>query len=98
MKHASITTKMSWAEIEGIIDREIAEANNCACLSEEDIAEIRLNTYLTYGWDEDPFPESLHEEADEEDEDDEPSWHSLSKSQRMSQRMSQVGTSWAGFF
>lgn len=88
------TTKMSWAEVERIIDREIAQAREWADLTEEDIAEIRLDTYLEYGWDEDPFPESLHEEADEEDEDDEPSWHSLS----MSQRMSQVGMSWADFF
>ena len=88
------TTKMSWAEVEKIIDREIAQAREWADLTEEDIAEIRLDTYTEYGWDEDPFPESLHEEADEEDEDDEPSWHSLS----MSQRMSQVGTSWTDFF
>ena len=88
------TTKMSWAEVEKIIDREIAQAREWADLTEEDIAEIRLDTYTEYGWDEDPFPESLHEEADEEDEDDEPSWHSLS----MSQRMSQVGMSWADFF
>lgn len=88
------TTKMSWAEVERIIDREIAQAREWADLTEEDIAEIRLDTYLEYGWDEDPFPESLHEEADEEDEDDEPSWHSLS----MNQRMSQVGMSWADFF
>lgn len=88
------TTKISWAEVERIIDREIAQAREWADLTEEDIAEIRLDTYLEYGWDEDPFPESLHEEADEEDEDDEPSWHSLS----MSQRMSQVGMSWADFF
>lgn len=86
------TTKMSWTEVERIIDREIAQAREWADLTEEDIAEIRLDAYLEYGWDEDPFPESLHEEADEED--DEPSWNSLS----MSQRMSQVGTSWADFF
>ena len=87
-------TKMGWAEIEKIIDREIAQAREGADLTEEDIAEIRLDTYREHGWDEDPFPESLHEEADEEDEDDEPSWHSLS----MSQRMSQVGMSWTDFF
>lgn len=88
------TTKMSWAEVERIIDREIAQAREWADLTEEDIAEIRLDTYREYGWDEDPFPESLNEEADEEAEDDEPSWHSLS----MSQRMSQVGMSWTDFF
>lgn len=88
------TTKMSWPEVERIIDREIAQAREWTDLTEEDIAEIRLDTYLEYGWNEDPFPESLHEEDDEEDEDDEPSWHSLS----MSQRMSQVGMSWADFF
>lgn len=92
MTNASTTTKMSWTEVERIIDREIAQAREWTDLTEEDIAEIRLDTYLEYGWDEDPFPESLHEEADEED--DETSWHSLSTSQRMSQ----VGMSWEDFF
>ena len=88
MKNASIITKMSWAEVERIIDREIAQARKWADLSEEDIAEIRLDTYLEYGWDEDPFTESLPLEADEE-EDGEPSWHSMT----MCQQLSEVGMS-----
>lgn len=92
MKNATITTKMSWSEIERIIDREIAEARENAELNAEDIAEIRLDIYLEYGWDEDPFPESLNEEVEEDD--DEPSWHSMT----MSQRLSDVGMSWADFF
>ena len=92
MKNATITTKMSSTDIERIIDRELAEANEVTELNEEDIAEIRLDIYRKYGWDEDPFPESLLPESD--DEDDEPSWHSMT----MSQRLSEVGMSWADFF
>lgn len=92
MKNASITTKKSWLDVENIIDREIAEIRELTDLTEEDIAEIRLDTYLKCGWSEDPFPDSLHAEPEDEGYT-EPSWHDLT----MSQRLSQVGMSWADF-
>lgn len=64
MKNANIETKLSWHEVEGIIERRLEEANDWTELNDEDIAEIRLDTYQEYGWDEDPFPDSVFQPGD----------------------------------
>lgn len=92
--HADLSNdnRLTFNEIEAIIETELEEYGGRENLLDWEIQEIRDKAYTDNGWCDDPFPEA--EEAEDEDEDDgEPSWHSMT----MSQRLSEVGMSWADF-
>jgi len=83
------TTKMTWSEIEREIEKLIAELGEWTDLNDEDIAQLRSETYKEHGWDADPFPDST---AGIDDEDDEP------YAATTTEKLHEVGMRWADFF